>query len=364
MRLRSVTLLSTVFMAHLAGHCQAVATPAVSLVGQPVTISSLHSNGKNCSFYFDLTGQGLPGSNPGFYYQTGYGLTSYTFSGTYFPGTYTSTVDPGADSNCLLNYVEPVTFAVVQAGVSAAAALDGQYSFLCRGELLSGGRREGMDAAVGSFTADGAGHITAGLVDFNSTAGTLLNQSLTGTYTLDSTGAGEVTFKTPTTTMQYALRTAPLMAVSKVTGAALVADEAGYGPDSCTLALQTGPSNFTPTPVIYGAYLLQLSGETAQLPRVPLYGEQLLSLNGDNSSTSSGREFTAPSSGSQDATLSGTFSITDAVTGRTTLTLSTPGEPSTTPTKFVAYPVDAQRLFVMSIDSHAGADLITSKGLE
>ena len=50
---------------------------------------------------------------------------------------------------------------------------------------------------AGSFTADGAGNITAGLMDSNSATGVHTNLSFTGTYSLDSTNTGPMTLTIP-----------------------------------------------------------------------------------------------------------------------------------------------------------------------
>jgi hypothetical protein len=72
------------------------------------------------------------------------------------------------------------------------ASLSGPFAFSYTG---SDGR--GFLAAAGSFQADGAGHITAGLQDINSGFGIFTNSPITGTYTVRSDGRGSATLNSP-----------------------------------------------------------------------------------------------------------------------------------------------------------------------
>lgn len=67
--------------------------------------------------------------------------------------------------------------------------LTGSYAF-----LVNGFDSAGHFTAAGSFTADGAGHITNGLMDSNDPANLVLSQSFTGTYLIGGTDLGTMTF--------------------------------------------------------------------------------------------------------------------------------------------------------------------------
>ena len=82
-----------------------------------------------------------------------------------------------------------VNFTLTISGEQNASLLSGSYAF-----EFSGFNSGGAVVAGGSFTADGQGHITNGVEDFNSIAGTPVNQTFTGTYTLSSDGRGTLTF--------------------------------------------------------------------------------------------------------------------------------------------------------------------------
>jgi hypothetical protein len=76
---------------------------------------------------------------------------------------------------------------------SPMAMLDGQFAIELSGVDLTGGTL----AAVGSITADGAGNISGGSIDFNrNRAPTVHVAGVTGTYTLDSKMHGGISLKT------------------------------------------------------------------------------------------------------------------------------------------------------------------------
>jgi hypothetical protein len=76
----------------------------------------------------------------------------------------------------------------IGSGVTDDLRLNGNYAFSVRGFDPNG-----LFVAAGSFTADGAGHISAGLLDTNDTVSVTANQTFAGTYGIDSTGLGTLT---------------------------------------------------------------------------------------------------------------------------------------------------------------------------
>jgi hypothetical protein len=116
----------------------------------------------------------------------------------------------------------------------------GQYAF-----TLSGFNSSGFQAAIGSFTADGSGHITAGYVDANGVSPGVQSNSITAggsSYSVGSDGRGCATIQTPfyTYTTRFAL--AP---TSSVASAGTVQEwESGSSPfiASGQIFLQNVPS--------------------------------------------------------------------------------------------------------------------------
>lgn len=82
------------------------------------------------------------------------------------------------------------SFSLTISGSAGAALLNGNYAF-----VFSGFNSSGPVVVGGSFHADGAGNISAGVEDFNATAGHT-NQIFTGTYTLGSDNRGTLVFST------------------------------------------------------------------------------------------------------------------------------------------------------------------------
>src|SRR3977135_811416 len=79
-----------------------------------------------------------------------------------------------------------------QAGVNNAE-LNGNYAFTFNG-VSGNGAFSSVFAAVGRFTADGAGNLTNGQLDTNAVGGGGAAQSFTGTYSIGADGTGRETF--------------------------------------------------------------------------------------------------------------------------------------------------------------------------
>jgi hypothetical protein len=78
----------------------------------------------------------------------------------------------------------------INPGITNNGRLSGPYAFSVRGFDASG-----LFVAAGSFTADGSGNISAGIMDINDTTGSFpVNQTFSGTYSVGTTGLGFMTF--------------------------------------------------------------------------------------------------------------------------------------------------------------------------
>src|SRR5579859_781409 len=77
-------------------------------------------------------------------------------------------------------------------GTFTNASLTGPFAFSYTG---SDGR--GFLAVAGSFQADGAGHVTAGMEDINSGFGIFTNAAITGTYSVRADGRGSANLNSP-----------------------------------------------------------------------------------------------------------------------------------------------------------------------
>jgi large repetitive protein len=184
--------------------------------------------------------------------------TTWTLSGTptaaatsNFSLTVTDSSSPAQSKTVALSVT--ITAPSTACGTGNEQVLKGQYAF-----RLVGFNSSGFQATVGSFTADGAGHITAGLVDSNGVSPGVNSGSITAgssSYSVGSDNRGCATIATPfyTYTTRFAL--AP---TSGVAAAGSVEEwESGSSPyiASGQILLQSVPSTLPS-----GTYVLQESG--------------------------------------------------------------------------------------------------------
>lgn len=138
-------------------------------------------------------------------------------------------------------------------GPFSNASLKGQYAFLLTGVAASNGA---YAARVGSFTADGAGNITAGVQDvvvLGSTPTSTTIPFTSGTYTISANGRGTIALQAATSslTLSVALQSPStgFIAQTDMTAAA-----------NGNLYLQT-PADFS-TSALTGQYVFNVSGIT------------------------------------------------------------------------------------------------------
>ena len=185
--------------------------------------------------------------------------TSWKLSGTpsaagvwNFSLTVTDSSTPTPQSQTVALSVT-ITGSSTACGTGNEKILHGQYAF-----TLTGFNSSGFQAAIGSFTADGEGHITAGMVDANGVSPGVNSGSVTASgssYSVGSDGRGCATIETPfyTYTTRFALG-----ATSSVASTGTVQEwESGASPyiASGRLLLQSVP-NALPS----GTYVLQETG--------------------------------------------------------------------------------------------------------
>lgn len=243
--------------------------------------------------------------------------TSWTISGTApaTPGTSSTfeltVTDSSTPAQSLTTQQLSVTVTAASAacGTGHESALTGQYAF-----GMSGFMSTGYMAAIGSFTADGSGHITAGMADANGVSG-VLSGSITASgssYTVGADNRGCATIVTPykTYTVRFALENNP-------SGAALEGSvenwESGSGAwiASGQILKQT-----VPTAMTNGTYVYAQTGVyTSSQYRTGVVGTMTLS-----SGLVTAGEYDSNAVGSHHSYtgLSGTYTSPDATTGRFT----------------------------------------------
>jgi hypothetical protein len=142
-------------------------------------------------------------------------LSAATLSGTPatdgafpFSLTVTDSGKPTAQSKSQ-SYTLTVATANAACGTGHESMMHGQYAFSLRGYTAANASGAFL-AAIGSFTADGNGHITAGKVDANSLAGGVQSGSITASgssYSVGSDNRGCATIVSPfrTFTVRFSL---------------------------------------------------------------------------------------------------------------------------------------------------------------
>jgi hypothetical protein len=215
------------------------------------------------------------------------------------------------------------------------SSLSGSYAF-----LLSGSAQAGAVATAGSFSADGNGHITSGMLDESSSGGTPLAGALSAgaSYTLDPlvNGRGTVTF----TAGSHAYNL--VFYLSTAGNAVLQETDSGRTSDGSFVQQQSTAFSLAS---IQGSYALHTTGFSAGSVQT-IAGQ--VSANGMGA-ISSGAIDINPAGTTPSEAVSGMYSP-PASNGRATLTLNPPS-PSTDTRNFAVYVVNSTQVFLLGIDN-------------
>jgi hypothetical protein len=246
--------------------------------------------------------------------------------------------------------------------------LKGSYAFLFNG-FISGntpGRVYGV-AAIGTLTADGNGNVT-GAEDLNSSDGEQTQLPLTGQYAIGSDNRGTLVINNGSSLTTYAVSTSSISSgvaqqlnfVEFDNAAPTASGTVGTG----IAKLQT-PASFTAS-TVKGSFVFGLQGETPcntcaspATPYGPVAAAGILTVDGSGNLTGQ-QDSGAMNTAYTGTTLNGTYTSPAAGNGRGTLTVTATGSlyPAP-PAGFVYYIVNANEMFLMSIDSHANSTLLS-----
>lgn len=260
---------------------------------------------------------------------------------------------------------------IVNAVQASSAALSGSYAFHYSGtQSASYGPVQG-GAAVGVFTADGAGNIT-GEEDINSASLTAAETALTGTYTLNAEGIGTLHLVNGVGLVQdFGI----VLASRDTNGVAHAAALLGLGSlgsvTSGEAALQTSGELV----LTAGSYTLRLRGETAcqgtacaalghPAGSVSLLGSLLLSVDGTGSAGLDHLSASGPGAQNLGGTVTGDANLNAALSGpdslgRYTLEFTGSALPPDEPSHFTGYVVSPTGLYLLSTDPHSGFILLS-----
>jgi hypothetical protein len=223
--------------------------------------------------------------------------------------------------------------------------LKGQYAF-----LLSGFDANGYPlASAGSFTADGNGNITTGIMDTNGTALSTASTNVTllaSTFSVGTDNRGKLTFITSAGTRTYVLSLNTITGGIASGGYLTEFDSTGQSLTG-SFSLQTASASLTGG-YAFGASGFAVNSTPASLTHRAAAGEIQLNVIGGFSSA----EYLS----SADATVTpvvptgGNVSI--AANGRGTITLTKPSNAGTL--NFVVYVVSTSKFFLLSSDPAFG----------
>jgi len=275
--------------------------------------------------------------------------------------TYTITAasadtPPGGNDSFTFNIFDPTC------GTGHESVLNGQYAFLVRGATAPGG----YVADIGSFTADGAGHITAGQQDGNTSGfGPFLGATLLTTpsgqlpassYTVGSDNRGCLTLADSTGAVyMFRFAVGTLDASSHATKGRIIRfDDASWrGRSESGIILKQDPASFAANQ-FSGNYAFGLTGVSFG-GRDSVAG--VLSSNGSGSITSINEDEDLANSGpAANRTGSGSYSLaTNAPSGRGTATTTIGLEVN----HYVIYMVSSSEILAMTTDNVDTSQTIT-----
>ena len=245
---------------------------------------------------------------------------------------------------CLVVIGAPAVRAQGTSGVNNAE-LTGNYAFTFNGMTTGGGGASTVFAAVGRFTADGAGNLTNGELDTNGVGPQekLIAQTFTGTYQIGADHRGVMALNIPGGgTLAFAMLANGNAKFIEVDAAG------GHGTVGSGIMERVDTAAYN-TAKIIGDYAFGVAGLDGSNNRTAIAGR--LTANGAGTFTN----------GAADVNLSGTFStwnvfvgnymVTDGATGRGIMNLPPLAGGVPTNLNFVFYIVNAGKLFAMETDA-------------
>ncbi len=257
--------------------------------------------------------------------------------------------------------------------VEPGSLASGQYALLFQGKGQFGGAPSGL-AAIGSMTVQGvsSGGTVTGVEDVNTGIGAYQKVPFTGSFTPDTRNLGvdDMVLQSSLGTQHlkvFLSYTQSPAQFSAAPGATFVEVDDGPLAGNGEMTLQT-PSAFAGAQTA-GGYVLDLAGETAcsacssfghDAGAVFLSGQLFL----EYAPQAGGGVLATETIGGQvlpTTTTNASFVEPDA-TGRTLFTLSPAGSATgDQPTHFVGYAIDASHFYLMSLDPHDKAILLSGR---
>ncbi len=268
----------------------------------------------------------------------------------------------------------PPTYSLQVGGGRDASALNGQFAILMQGitSLPTDGTANQV-AAIGSITADGNGNIVSGEIDLNSASASYQQIPVQGYYTLNGTQGALILYSfLGKQTINFSVSDALGSPTSPVQIGRLTVQQPSAIAGTGILRRQDSTS----FPIEQVFYSLRMTGETACNASCAASGGRALPVGGTGSYTEFGGTIKAPGDTIVDFGLDlivglteqpgggeqGSFSVPSDNNGRSVLTLTPGGQTNPVlPSKFAKYQVDATHMFLMSLDAHSTAELLSGE---
>ena len=224
-------------------------------------------------------------------------------------------------------------------------ALKGNYAFTFTG-IKGNGTISSISAAVGTFTADGAGNLTSGELDTNGagTGAALIAQAFTGTYTIGTDNRGVMTWDLPSGAAKFAI------AMTANGNARFIEFDASAGSGTIgSGTIESADTNAFSTASITGDYAFGVAGLDNLNNRAAIIGR--FASNGTGTLTNAAGDFNAYGTPHALSFSAASYTVQDTKTGRGTMNLAFTFGGAPANLNFVFYMVNAKRLLAMERDT-------------
>jgi hypothetical protein len=223
------------------------------------------------------------------------------------------------------------------------AELNGSYAFSFTG-LSGNGTTSSAYAAVGRFTADGAGNLTNGELDSNGASGTAVAaQSFTGTYSIGADNRGVMTLSIAGSTVKLAF------AMTANGNAKFIEFDASGGAGKIgSGTMEKVDITAYNTARLTGDYAFGAAGPDNTNNRAAMEGR--FTSNGAGTLTSAAGDLNAYGTSFSMNFTAASYTVTNAATGRGTMHLAFTFGGTPASLNFAFYVVNSGKLFVMEDD--------------
>ncbi len=211
---------------------------------------------------------------------------------------------------------------------------------------IKGNGTVSISAAVGMFTADGAGNLTSGELDTNGvgTGAALTAQAFTGTYTIGADNRGVMTWNLPGRAVQFAV------AMTTNGNARFIEFDASAGSGTIgSGTIESADTNAFSTASITGDYAFGVAGLDDSNNRAAIIGR--FASDGTGTLTAAAGDLNAYGTPYTLSFTAASYTVSDMKTGRGTMNLAFTFGGTPANLNFVFYIVNAKRLLAMERDT-------------